>query len=113
MYIDNIKNLKQGEFIGSNAYFKIADIVKNEKITSKNEISLYYSIRDLSILTYKMLKLAQKFTDNRFIYLLESELKLFDRLLNSLTKRDKKSMISNELFALANNRLKMENLFEK
>ena len=113
IYINNVKNLKHGELIGSNAYFKIANIVKNKKITSKNETSLYYSIRNLSILTYKMLKLAQNFTDNRYIYLLGNELELFDRLLNFLSKREKKSVIYNELFALANNRVKMESLFEK
>lgn len=112
IYIKNIKNIKRDILVGSNAYYNVANIVKNKSLTSKNELSLYYSIRDLSVLTYKMLKLSQKFRETRFISLLEYELELFSNLLNSLSKREEKNIIYYELLALGNNRVEMEDYFE-
>ena len=112
IYIKNIENIKKGILVGSNAYYGIANILNNKNLTSQNEVSLYYSIRDLSILTYKMLRLSQKFRETQLISLLECELELFSNLLNSLSKRKEKHIIYYELLALGNNRVEMEDYFE-
>ncbi len=112
-YLDNTQNFKKGNLIGSNAYFKIANIVNSREVSSKNELSLYFSIRDLSILTYKMLELSNYFSNKKLSGLLRIEMEIFNKLIDALSKRAKQPVIYQNLLALANNRIEMEKLFEK
>lgn len=102
---NNIKNIYSDNLIGSNAYFELFNVLKNKELSSKQNLSLYYSIRELTILIYKMSVLLKK--DKNFYSLFSKELAILGMIINHLTYREQTKL--SELFLnLYNNRKEIE-----
>jgi len=108
LFKNNINNIYSKDYIGSNAYLEITNIIKNLKISSKNEISIYYSIKDLSILTYKMINLAKNYTDKNLIMFLQKELEIFGKIINNISHREGNDILYHFFYDLYLNRKELE-----
>ncbi len=108
LFKSNINNIFAKKSIGSNAYLDIANIINKSNLSSKNEISIYYSIKKLSILTYKMIDLSKSYVDKKFIEILQKELEIFSKVINSISYRQKSSKLYNLFYTLFLNRKELE-----
>lgn len=108
LYEQNIKNIKPGNSIGSDCYLKIANKIIEKNTTSRDEAVLYYSIINLTNLTYKMLELSKKFENLKLIGFLKEEIAIFDSLIFSLTKKKGINIIYENIMELYINRKEME-----
>jgi hypothetical protein len=104
IYQDIIKNIFSQNNIGSNVYLKLS----KRKFTIKEEISLYFSLKNLTIYIYKLIVFLEKI-DLKLSNFYKNELNLLNFIIKSLAKRnfDKKIFIK-----LYKNRLEMERYIE-
>jgi hypothetical protein len=104
IYQNIINNIFSQNNIGSNLYSKIVD----KKFTIKEEISLYFSVKDLTIFIYKLI-IFLKNIDLDLSNFYKNELNLLNFIIKSIAKRnfDKKIFIK-----LYKNRLEMERYIE-
>jgi len=112
LFYQNMKNIYLDTLIGSNAYLEIINILENQKLLSKNELSLYYSLRELTVLFYKLAQLSSEFDKNIF-YFLQNELNLFDNIINSISYRENQKILIQYFTNLYKNRKELEEYAKK
>jgi hypothetical protein len=104
IYQDIIKNIYSQNNIGSNIYLKLS----KRQFSIKEEISLYFSLKNLTIYIYKLIVFLKKI-DLKLSNFYKNELNLLNIMIKSLAKRNFDKIIFSKLYK---NRLEMERYIE-
>jgi len=106
----NIKNIYSIDNVGSSAYLEISDSVSN--ILSKNKLSLYFSVKNIVLLMYKMVHLSKEF-DKNIVNFLQIEIEFLNKIIYDIAYKQNIKILKEYFISLYKNRKELEEYAKK